>query len=472
MLVTISVSNSPSSAGSFPATDLGYVLHKHPERVQSFAVTGGHAYVFYPEATPKRCTAALLVTIDAIDLVRTLRGGRSLLLQHYVNDRPYVASSFTSSAIAGVFSSALNGKCPLRPELVEQTWSLTARVSVVRSKAGERAIRRVFEPLGYAVAVEPYALDEHFSDWGPSPYFTLTLTGEGTVQALLNHLYVLLPVLDNEKHYFISRQEVDILLAKGAGWLAVHPEREWITHRFLKRVGRLAREALNRLTATEDEAAEEDADWLDDADPVVTEKRQSLHTLRLRAALDALRASGARSVVDLGCGEGRLLKLLLSDGQFERIVGMDVSYRSLLRAKEALQIDTLSPFQRGRIDLFQGSLLYRDDRLEGFDAGALVEVIEHVEPERLPALERVVFEFAAPATVVVTTPNAEYNERYGLDEGLMRHADHRFEWTRAQFRAWAGAVCERFGYAVDITGVGEPDPIAVAPSQMAVFRKR
>ncbi len=464
MLLTISTTH-------FPATDLGYLLHKHPDKVQTFATSGGRAHVFYPEATDNRATASLLLDLDPIDLVRKLpNSGNALTARHYVNDRPFVASSFMSSAIATVYSSALNGRCADRPELVDERIPLTVYVSVVRARGGEDVIRRVFEPLGYGVSVQGYALDEQFPAWGQSPYFTVRLTNSITVQQLLQHLYVLLPVLDNERHYFMTQQDVEILLKKGEGWLAQHPDREWITSRYFKHLSRFANQVLNRLTADDDETAD-DTTETEEANTTEIAKRVSLHSLRLDAALDVIKLSGAASVLDLGCGEGQLLKRLLREPQFTRIAGMDVAYRDLMRAKKTLQVDELLAHNRDRLTLFQGSLLYRDGRLSGFDAAALVEVIEHIEPDRLPALEQVVFMVAAPKTVVVTTPNAEYNALYNMEDGLMRHNDHRFEWSRAEFAAWANRVADQNRYTVAITGVGQPDQTVGASSQMAVFQK-
>jgi 3' terminal RNA ribose 2'-O-methyltransferase Hen1 len=177
-------------------------------------------------------------------------------------------------------------------------------------------------------------------------------------------------------------------------------------------------------------------------------------------------------VLDLGCGEGRLLRLLLAERQFERILGMDVAYRVLETAKDRLRLDRLPPTQAQRLTLIQGSLLYRDARLSGFDAAAVVEVIEHLDPARLAAFERVVFEFARPGTVVLTTPNAEYNVRFPtLEAGRFRHADHRFEWTRTEFQTWAERVATAHGYQVTAAPVGSADPEVGAPSQLAVFTR-
>jgi 3' terminal RNA ribose 2'-O-methyltransferase Hen1 len=185
-----------------------------------------------------------------------------------------------------------------------------------------------------------------------------------------------------------------------------------------------------------------------------------------------LKASGAKRVLDLGCGEGRLVRELLKDRQFEEIVGMDVSYRALEVATERLHLETLPTMQKERVKLIQGSLMYRDKRLEGYEAAAVVEVIEHLDAPRLAAFERVVFEFARPSVVVLTTPNIEYNTKFQtLAAGQFRHRDHRFEWTRSEFESWAGRLGERFGYSVEFKPVGDVDEQLGSPTQMGIFRK-
>ncbi|MGH3941314.1 MAG: methyltransferase [Pseudonocardiaceae bacterium] len=249
-----------------PATDLGFLLHKHPGRVQSFEVSSGLAHVFYPEATSHRCTAALLLEVDPIELVRSKRfGGNDVFaLAQYVNDRPYAASSMLAVAMAKV----------------------------------------------------------------------------------------------------------------------------------------------------------------------------------------------------------------LQDATFTEILGVDVSHRALQIATRRLRLERRSDRQRERVTLLQSSLTYRDDRLGGFDAAVLMEVIEHVDPPRLAALERTVFGHARPGTVIVTTPNVEHNVRYAhLPAGRMRHRDHRFEWTRSEFRHWAKPVAARYGYRVRYLPVGADDPEVGPPTQLAVFTR-
>ncbi len=454
-----------------PATDLGFLLYKHPQRCQEFELPFGSARVFYPEASEERCTAALLVEVDPIDLARGRPGGGEPL-EPYVNDRPYAASSFLSVAISRVFGTAMTGRCDERPELAAQPIPLEARVTALPSRGGgEPLIRRLFEPLGYAVEIVRHALDEQVPDWGPSPYFDVTLRVTRRVAELIAHLYVLIPVLDGDKHYWVGPAEVDKLLARGEGWLAQHPEKELIAQRYLKRQGRLTRMALGRLDAGDepdpDEVQEERA-----RNEAALERPMRLNEVRMTQVVEALLESGARRVLDLGCGEGRLLQALLRSKQFEQVVGVDASLRALEIAAERLRLEELPPRQRQRVELLHGALTYRDRRLAGYDAAAAVEVIEHLDLHRLSAFERALFACARPATVVLTTPNREYNVRFTtLPPGRPRHADHRFEWTREELRVWAERVAGAHGYSVRFASVGEVDPALGSPTQMAVFTR-
>ncbi len=452
-----------------PATDLGYLLHKHPERAQSFSLSFGQAHVFYPEASLERCTAALLLDIDPVQLSRAQRG--TTPLEPYVNDRPYVASSFMSVAISDVFGTALNGHSAARQELAGTKIPLRAKLTTLPCRGGEGLLKRLFEPLGYSVTAEAHLLDEKFADWGKSPYYTITLEATCRLSDLLTHLYVLVPVLDDDKHYWIGKDEIEKLLQRGKGWLETHPEREQIAFRYLKHSRSLTRAAIARLVIEEsidEDESEEEAEKQEEQ----LEQPVSLHQQRLGAVMAVLRQVGARRVLDLGCGEGKLLRLLLKEKSIEKITGIDVSYRALEIAQSRLNFDRLPARQKERIALLHGALTYRDKRLEGYDAAAVVEVIEHLDLARLAAFERVLFEFARPATIVITTPNSEYNVKFtSLPAGKFRHKDHRFEWSRSEFQAWAGQVAERFGYTVRFLPVGPEDPLVGAPSQMGIFSR-
>jgi 3' terminal RNA ribose 2'-O-methyltransferase Hen1 len=467
MYLTISYAGNPS-------TDLGYLLHKSPTRIHTIEQAFGRAHVFYPEVTSERCTAALLLEVDPIGLVRNRRGpsGEGYALEQYVNDRPYVASSFLSVAIAKAFGTAMTGRSKERQELADKQLEFETQIQVLPCRGSDGLLRRLFEPLGYEVRAAGHTLDEKFPEWGKSAYYSVALKGAIRLCDLLTHLYVLIPVLDDDKHYWAGDAELEKLLRHGEGWLRGHPERELITNRYLKHQKHLAREALSRLIGEEEPHAEEIAE-VHAIEEESIERPISLAEQRIGAVLSALRSSGAKRVIDLGCGEGRLLRELLKDRSFSEIVGMDVSHRALEIASRKLRLEDLPAMQKERIRLMHGSLTYRDKRLSGYDAATVVEVIEHQDPPRLAAFERVLFEFARPATVVVTTPNAEYNVKFEtLPAGKMRHKDHRFEWTRNQFKDWAEGMADRFGYSVRFVAIGSDDPGVGSPTQMGIFSRQ
>ena len=482
MLLTITTTHKP-------ATDMGYLLHKSPDNLHSKELSFGTAHVFYPEAGEERCTAALLLDIDPVGLVRKDRG-QAFPLAQYVNDRPYVCSSFMSVAINRVFGTLISGKSKHRQELVDANIPLEAVIYSLPCPRGEVFLRDLFEPLGYEVAAEGSVLDEDFPEWGDSPYFTLKLRKTCKLRDLLIHLYVLIPVLDNKKHYFIGDDEVEKLLQYGEGWLSEHPQKEVIAHRYFKNMRSFSRRALEQLkedapeeddggepaqSADEQEEALEEtlsaASKEDDAgeDEGEGEKKVGLHRQRHDSVLRVLKGHDVSSVLDLGCGEGKLMRILKKEKSFSKVAGCDVSMRSLENALERLKPDRQRKGEPG-LELFQSALTYKDKRFKDYDAAVLVEVIEHIDPPRLGAVERTVFDEARPRVVVVTTPNGEYNALFEtLPAGEFRHADHRFEWSRAEFESWARPIAERHGYAVSFEPIGEVDEIYGAPSQMAVF---
>ncbi|POX60745.1 3' terminal RNA ribose 2'-O-methyltransferase Hen1 [Streptomyces sp. Ru62] len=480
MFVTISTTGTAAD----PATDLGYLLHKHPDKAQAFSTSYGTAHVFYPEADAERCTAALLLETDTLALVRRGKGkgkGRGgapdAALAQYVNDRPYAASSLLAVALSTVFSSALRGVCTARPERAAAPLPLRVEVPALPARGGAALVRRLFEPLGWSVTADPVPLDTAFPEWGDSRYVRLVLESDRlTLAEALRHLYVLLPVLDDAKHYWVSADEVDKLLRAGDGWLAGHPEQQLITSRYLSRRWSLTRQARERLELVRlAEADDSEVEEIDNAVAQETEAEERptpLAEQRRAAILTALHASGAARVLDLGCGQGQLVRALLKDTRFTEIVGVDVSVRALTIAARRIGLDRMGERQAARVKLVQGSLAYTDNRLKGYDAAVLSEVIEHLDLPRLPALEYSVFGHARPRTVVVTTPNVEYNVRWeSLPAGHVRHGDHRFEWTREEFRAWAATVAGRHGYDVEFVPVGPDDPEVGPPTQMAVFHR-
>ncbi|RAJ08721.1 3' terminal RNA ribose 2'-O-methyltransferase Hen1 [Chitinophaga skermanii] len=448
-----------------PATDLGFLLHKHPAKLQSVNIKSGIAHIFYSAATEEVCTCNLLLDIDPVSLVRDHKGGGSFALEQYVNDRPYVVSSLMSTAITKAFTSAVNGKCKDKPELVAMPMDLTVALSVVPIRGGVELLQNLFEPLGYTVKATQYKLDENFPEWGDSHYYTVELQHHITVQQLLSHLYVLIPVMDNVKHYFVNEDEVEKLLAKGEGWLEQHPFQELIVKRYLRYRSTLLKEANSALDVKEEEALVNEESGKKDA------CQPNLHDQRLATVRDALLATEASAVLDLGCGEGKLLRLLLEKRQFTRILGIDISLHVLNYAKRRLKFNRLSEEELGRITLAQGSVLYKDERLLGYDAAALVEVIEHLEEHRLQALEKNLFGYLQTPHIFITTPNKDWNNTFTEDNSKMRHTDHRFEWTRAAFAAWCEKVATTYPYKFVISDLGDAHEVYGAPSQLVHFTK-
>ncbi|MEZ5854372.1 MAG: 3' terminal RNA ribose 2'-O-methyltransferase Hen1 [Hyphomicrobiaceae bacterium] len=455
-----------------PATDLGYLLHKNPGRAHEVEFGFGKAHLFYPEAGDARCTATLVLDIDPVALVRGKGTGDGLLSQ-YVNDRPYAASSFLAVAMGRTIREAIQGRSRERQAVADAAIPLEVVVAPLPARGGEDIVRRLFAPFGYDLKIEPILLDPHRPDWGHSQYVTLTLCATCRLADILTHLVVIIPALDGAKHYYIADDEVEKLLTRGKGWLETHPERELIVTRYLRGRRSLIKDALARLASAEEteEAAEVavDGSRMDAAEEII-ERPLRLHDVRLDTVAETLKSLGAARVLDLGCGEGKLIGRLVKDKQFIEIVGVEVSSVSLARA--LARLEKLPEKQRERVKLLQGALIYRDARLRGFDAAALVEVIEHIEPDRLYHLERSVFSDAAPRAVLVTTPNADYNALFPtLAAGKFRHEDHRFEWSRAEFAAWAERVASAYGYQFRIEPLGEVDAQHGAPSQMGVFTR-
>jgi 3' terminal RNA ribose 2'-O-methyltransferase Hen1 len=462
---------------------------------------------FYPEAAEQRCTAALLLEIDPVGLVRGRRragpgsgGPEAFSLAEYVNDRPYAASSMLAVALGRVFRTAMTGRCEARPELAARALPLQISIPALSCRGGTDLAHRLLGPLGWDVQARGLPLDPELPEWGDSRYFTVQLTGQVRLSDALSHLYVLLPVLDDSKHYWVDA-EIDKLPRAGGDWLAAHPERDLNTHRYLAHQRKLAATAVARLAEvddTEPEALDNAVPEAPDnavpaapgtaapgtatpeADSAITgtpPPRSPLAQQRRDAVLAVLRDTvlrdrAAARVADLSCGEGSLVALLLREPAVARVLGVDVSPRALERTAQRLHLDTMPERQRDRVDLLQSSLTYADARLGGLDGAVLMEVIEHVDPPRLGGLEQTVFGSARPGTVVVTTPNAEHNVRFtDLRPGAFRHPDHRFEWTRPQFRDWAGGVAGRHGYQVRFLPVGPDDPGVGPPTQMAVFTR-
>jgi len=453
----IEISLLADSRADYVPRDLGYLLHKHPDHMHERSTSAGDITVFYAEMTEHRATAVLHLNVDPVDLVRGKNRQSDGLLAQYVNDRPFAANSFLSVGMARAFAQTMAGKSKDRQDLADRPLPFEIRVVPIALSGDADLISSLFEPLGYTIT--------QFEDGAVSD---LRISATRRLAEILNHLYVLIPVMDNFKHYFIGEEEVDNLLSKGEGWLADHPAKDLITRRALKHRRSLANMALARL---QDSVPQEEDDTPKLRPEEELEKPMRLHDLRLDSVAAILKEHGASSVLDLGCGEGKLISRLIKERGLNRIVGVDPSVRALEAAHRKLRLHQASDAMAERVTLQMGSLTYGDRRWKGFDAATLVEVVEHIEPHRLSALTLSLFGDAQPQMVVMTTPNREYNVLFEtMKENQLRHPDHRFEWTRREFEDWSRAVAEEYGYQVRFAPLGPVDDTHGAPSQMAVFQ--
>lgn len=453
-------------------TKLGYLLYKNPSRPQAVKLNFGKAYIFYPELSDAKTTVSLLLDIDPIDLARGKAGSAGSGLFDYVNDRPYVSSSFMSTAISKVFGTAMTGRADEHQDLSDQSMDLTAEITMLPCSGDTQMVERVFAPLGYEVAYENFVADEMFPEWGESRYINLSIKGRVRLRDLLRHIYVLLPVFDRQKHYWVGKDEVEKLLRNAEDWLKDHPEKAYITGRYLSRRRSLINLAMKQLEPAEPQEAEEEPDNVpENTLSEAAEPKLNLNTRRLRGVVDTLKSLDVHSVIDIGCGEGNLLSYLMKESRFQKVTGVDVSYSVLEKAKSRLKVDRMGDYMREKLELFQGSLTYKDNRFKGYDAVCVIEVIEHLDLSRLTAFERVIFEYTRPRYVVLTTPNKEYNEVYeSMAADSLRHTDHRFEWSRREFREWAEGIAAKYKYTVEFKEIGDLDEKLGSPTQMGVFK--
>lgn len=480
MLMSITLDQTKNK--NYKASDLGFLLHKHPESIHEFNLSFGKARVFYPEASDEQCTAVLYAELDAIDMVKNFRipKGSAKQLKQYVNDRPYSCNSFFTVALSNVFRTALNGTCKKQPELVKQALPLTVNLPVLPSKGGQSLIRQLFEPLGYTIDLHQHEFDEDLPEWGNSHYFDITLKNTALLSEVLTHLYVLIPVLDNDKHYWVGFDEVDKLINNSKNWVPQHPHKNIIVARYLKKQSSLTKKALSELDleastlaiVEEPEINETiDQEKHSQAKEDKLEKKVRLNDLRIEKITQTIHDLDINNITDFGCGEGKYLKEYLKITKLEKITGIEVSTHVLDRAEQRLKIDRLPEKTRNKLSLLQGSLTYKDRRLKNIDLATCIEVIEHIDEDRLDAFSESLFGYSKPRYAIITTPNIEFNATFeNLPIGKFRHNDHRFEWDRKTFEQWCHTICEKYQYTVRFDGIGEQHPEYGAPTQMALFR--
>lgn len=456
-----------------PGSDLGYLLHKNPAHHYTRSSPVGQVHMLYPEVTATQAQALLLLEVDPVAGVRQKRG-HTLGMDQYVNDRPFVAGSLLSVALAQHLASALNGHAKERPERVHEAIPLKLTLAAVASRGGPQLFETLFAPLGYRWQAERYTYAEGLAEQSESPYYTLTLEHCLPVQKALQHLYILLPVLDRYKHYYYGKAEIEKLLRHGEGWLETHPAQNLIVHRYLSHRPSLAQEALAQLAQLAPEDLLSDAQQ--GAEEQELEAPLSLNKQRIACVVDYVNEvlssdTSAKRLIDLGCGEGQVLQALLKHTPLSEIVGVDVSPHELERAERRLKLERMPEYQQRRLHLHQSSALYSDTRLHGADMVILVEVIEHLEPYQLQRLARVIFGEMQAKRLWISTPNREYNTVFGMNPAHLRHGDHRFEWTRAEFQSWCQHQAQTYGYTVSFGGIGPEDTQYGHPTQWARFKE-
>lgn len=423
------------------ASDLEVLLDKCPDKLHSTSLPFGLAHVFFPEVSPDAVTVALVVDVDAV--VWSSNG--------FSSGFGLTNAAMLSAAIASVFSTALAARSPGRPDLVTAILPVEVRVSSFDVRPGTDDARALFSPLGYDVVVHEDVVDALSGTSTNLVRQTVCLAKQCSLYEVLSHLYVLGPVLDGHADDHVLERERDALLLHAEGAARGHVAGDRIIQAYAARRPSGAGAALARLLAmdvTEGQTALDSAiapTLLDDA--------------RIDAIVFELREASVSSVVDLGCGDGKLLARLVREKVLTRIVGFDVSIRALDAAASRMKLDRRGGKKSERIELLHGSLFYSDSRLQGFDAAVLADVIQHVNADRLGDLERVVFHDAQPATVVVMMNVAT---RDGVVPPGLEHS-----WSTNQFDAWASAVSERRAYRVRLLSIGSSGPT----TRMAVFTR-
>lgn len=455
------------------APRLPELFNRNPQELHTVTLSAGRVHLFFPELTSERVTAAFLLDLEPAGVERRPRGGMHApkLVADILHDRAYISSATLISALGPLLEPILEPCGKTARAGCQQSLPLEAHLHAVTCRRGGVALlQRLFVPLGFELHAEP--LVPMAQQGGGSYVWQLVLKRECPLQVFLRHLYLLTAVMDDDAPEWEREDEAERLLTLGETWLSDHPEQAWILERGRSIRRRLLHPGLEPLLSM---AGERPVDRLRALEPGLEARLEAglnLVSRRLQAVVRVLEQQRISRVGDLGCGEGRLLKELLARPQFKRIVGLDVAVECLERASRRLRLDQLPEAQADRVQLLHGSVLYYDKRLEGLEALTLLEVLEHIDPEKLPLVEEVLFEGLRPPLVIVTTPNQSFNGRLeGLLAGQLRHSDHRFEWTREQARRWAEGVSYRHSYRFQLEELGERDLEVGAPTVMVIFQR-
>ncbi len=430
---------------------VSYLIAKNPNNVYERNEKGFKVRLVYSIFNKEEVQFVIYVKPDPIDLVRN--SSDLLDITHYINDREFAVSSLFITAIRKALGTALNGKPDEEyQKWVEHPFDIEVAFGPVATDLRDQDVADLFEPIGYQVEIER---GESTIRTRSSARF-VKVSGRQTVQNALKHVSILIPVIDNYKHYFLDEREVEKLERYGEGWLENHPLKQLIVKRALR---------FNALIS-QSKYYEKKQHYPKQAES----PKIRLNDLRYEAILNVIQTLSQKdTIVDLGAGEGRLsVQLGFLEGVKE-ILSIEPSNKSRLKAIERFEQVKV---KEGYVEpqSLPGSLFYFDSRLQNKDIIILCEVIEHINEDRLPKIFETILHDYRPKTLIVTTPNQEYNVLYEMDDE-MRHDDHRFEWTRAEFAQHVEGWAVSYPYQVTIRGIGEEHPIHGHPTQMAIFRR-
>lgn len=435
------------------AGNLSYFLGKHPDRPFTRETKYGKVEAKFLHYRQNEVIFYITFHPNGLSLVKESDFHQ---LEDYINDREFSLSSIFLTNIRHSIGYVLSDE----KEGITENMHFSVSLSPLSTRLPDHAITELFEPLGYDVSIEKIESDYTF-DVDSGRVVSLTLTSQTNVVDVFRHLYVLIPIMDNYKHYDIDSNEAEKLLRFGAKWLEQHPKREFITRRFVGYRKGLANDVLSTFEPKEKELTNNEE----------PEVKTPLGKLRYSAFADKVKELPIQSVVDMGAGEGRLVELLVQNEQLTEILACEPTVNGLDRMKRLISILERKKKVRVKPSIIQSSLFYRDERLLHKDALILCEVIEHIERERVDQVLSTILSYYQPTYFIFSTPNYEYNDIYGL-EGALRHNDHRFELTRKEFHSLVERHANENNYSFDIIGIGEEHTELGFPTQMAVLKKK
>ena len=433
---------------------ISHLLAKNPNNIYERKNKGHFIRLFYSTFTETELDVTIFVTPDPLALIKHTSNAYDIV--HYINDREFAVSSIFTSLIRSALGTALNGQPKEEyAKWVDTPFMFQFSFGPVVSSLSDAEIQGLFEPLGYQVDIEYGETDYSFQLKAKSTARFLTISGAVTLQKALQQLFVLIPVMDNYKHYFIDESEVEKIQRYGEGWLDTHPEREFIIRKALRF------KEIYSLMKENTEIEEEEK----------IPKSPRLNELRYDKIIETINdLPTKKSVVDFGSGEGKLAACLGFVVGVQEILAVEPSERETLKAvKRFEKIRSKEEFVEPTT--MWGSLFYYDERLENKDVIILCEVIEHIDEERLGKAMHLIVNNYKPQALIITTPNQEYNAVYDMTDAK-RHLDHRFEWTREEFEKSCEDWNHLGNYNLEFEGIGEAHEVYGHPTQMCKFVRK